>query len=570
MTLRTSWGAPRQRTELGLGDLVILLGILALIYLGVLVGRGAPASVTGPALTLAPQALPYYAALSLARMVGAYLLSLAFALVYGYVAAHSRPARQGLLPLLDVLQSVPILSFLPVAVLSLSAILPEGAAVELSSILLIFTSQVWNMAFSTYQSFSTVPGDLCEASAAFGLHPWLRLRLVELPFAARSLVWNSMLSWAGGWFFLIAAETFTLGARDFRLPGLGSYLQAAAQADDRPAVAWGLAALVLTILTVDQVVWRPALTWSERFRLQMVTGREEAHSWLYDVVSRAYLVQWFLERVWRPLSEGLDRTIVRLRPARPKGQGAARRPWLAWVALAAVSLALAYAAFLALRALSRLPAPAWITILVGLGATALRVAAALAIGALWAIPAGVLIGTNRRVASVAEPVVQVIASIPATALFPIIVVALISLPGGQNLAAILLMLLGTQWYILFNVIAGTVAIPQELYDMSDMLRLGSRLRWTTLILPALFPYLVTGLVTASGGAWNASIVAEYVVVGGQPFQIAGVGALIAAATENGDLVLLLAATLSLIVAVVAVNRVLWRRLYERATEQYRF
>jgi NitT/TauT family transport system permease protein len=563
-----------QYTRFGARDLVILAAILALIFGAILLALGAPPAIVGPEIILAPQALPVYTLFSVGRMMAAYVISVVFSLGFGYAAARSKPAERGLLPLLDVLQSVPILSFLPVAVLSLTALLPEAIAIELASIILIFTSMVWNLAFSAYQSFSTIPRDLGEVSETFRLSPWLRFRLVELPFAMRALLWNSLLSWAGGWFFLMAAETFVLGERDFRLPGLGSFLQAAAQAGDSQAVAWGLVALIVTIVALDQVLWRPTLAWAERYRLEMVEAQEVTRSWLYDFLSRSWLAQQYVARVWLPAGEWFDRVMVQLRPFKAAGeQRSARRERGRRVRLLvafALAAALAFGLYEALRFLARLPLAEWSFIGLGVGATALRVAAAMAIGTAWTIPAGVLIGTNRRVAGVAQPVVQIVASIPATALFPIFVVALVDLAGGLNLAALLLMLLGTQWYVLFNVIAGAASIPQDLSYTATMLGLGPRLRWTMLNLPALYPFLVTGLITASGGAWNASIVAEFVVIAGETRQVLGVGAIIAEATERGDLVLLYATTLAMIVVVVAINRLLWRRLYSRAAERYRF
>jgi NitT/TauT family transport system permease protein len=415
-----------------------------------------------------------------------------------------------------------------------------------------------------------VPRDILEASSGFRLNAWLRFRLVELPFATQPLIWNSILSWAGGWFFLMAAESFTVGERDFRLPGLGSYLQKAAETGDVVAAVRGIVALALTIIVLDQIIWRPALAWSERFRLGTVEPEEAAHSWLYDILSRSWLVEQLVTRVWRPFLQRLDLALGRLagEPAGPPAGTRRRWPLLVFGGLLAV--ALAYVSFRAIVLLAGLPLATWLAILSAAAVTLLRVIAALAIAAIWTVPAGILIGTSRRVAAAAQPVVQVIASIPATALFPIIVVALLALPGGLNVAAIILMLLGTQWYILFNVIAGTAAIPRELEYTADTLGLRGRLRWTTLLLPALFPYLITGLITASGGAWNASIVAEYVVVAGQTRQVRGIGALISQATANGDYTLLLAATLTLSVLVAAINQFVWRRLYARATERFRF
>lgn len=570
MTLKGYVGSSEQRPRWGLGDLLVLIAVVALIYAALRLALGGPPEVRGPAIVLAPEALPFYAALSVARMGAAYLLSLFFSLAYGYAAARYRTAERGLIPLLDVLQSVPILSFLPVALLSLSALLPEGVAVELSSVFLIFTSMAWNLAFSAYQSFSTVPKDLQEASAIFRLHPWLRFRLVDLPFAMRALVWNSMLSWAGGWFFLMAAETFRVGNRDFRLPGLGSYLQAAAQAGDDRAVAWGLVALIVTVVALDQILWRPALAWAERFRIELVEAEEVTRSWLYEAISRAWVVEWALTRFWRPLGDAFDAALARLRPVREPEPASPVRRWVGWAIAALILAGLGVAAYGAVRFLVQVPLSQWQAIGLATAATAVRVAIALAVAALWTVPAGVAIGTNPRISRVAQPAAQVVASIPATALFPVFVVALITVAGGLNVAAVLLMLLGTQWYVLFNVMAGASSIPRDLYDTSATLGLRAGLAWRTLILPALYPYLVTGMITASGGAWNASIVAEYVLVGGKTYQVLGIGAVIADATARGDLALLFAATLALIIVVVAINRLLWRQLYVRAAERFRF
>src|SRR5919109_1646714 len=283
------------------GDLTVLLGVVVLIYGGVSLAVHTPLALRGPEISLAPEALPYYAALSVGRMAAAYILSLLVALLYGRAAAKHRPAEQVLLPLLDVLQSVPILPFLPVVLLSLSAVLPQRVAAELAAIVLIFTSQAWNLIFAWYQSLKTIPSELREASAIFRFNGWLRLRTLELPFAAISLIWNSMMSWAGGWFFLMAAEIFTVGERDFRLPGLGAYLQEAANRGDISAIAWGVGALVSVIIALDQLVWRPLLAWSSRFKLETVGGSEMPSSWFYDVLRHSRLIRAAQHKVHRAL-----------------------------------------------------------------------------------------------------------------------------------------------------------------------------------------------------------------------------------------------------------------------------
>lgn len=552
------------------GDGLILLGLAALLYVGARLAFNAPEVVTGPDISLSPLALPWYALLSTGRMATAYFLSLLFSLFYGYTAARNRTARKALMPLLDVLQSVPILSFLPVVLLGLSAMLPEDFAAEIAAIVLIFTSQVWNMTFSFYQSMTTIPQELHEASAIFRLSPWLRFKTLELPFAALGLVWNSIMSWAGGWFFLMAAEIFRVGSRDFRLPGLGSYLQTAAHAGDLPAILWGIGALVAVIVLLDQLVWRPLLAWADKFKVGMVEGDKPPTSWFLEALSRAWLIKQFRSRVWRPLSEWMDSRAWRAGAAATESMGTNRRPsWLVRGFAVAMVSAILYGSFRAATLLLTVSLSEWAQLGLGLAATFVRVSVALVIALAWTIPVGVAIGTNRRLAAILQPLVQIVASIPATALFPVLLLALLQAPGGMNVAAITLMLMGTQWYLLFNVIAGASAIPQDLRDTTALLRLSSFDRWRTLILPALFPYIITGAITAGGGAWNASIVAEYVEFGGRSHATIGVGALITQATGAGDYALLLAATLVLVIAVVVINRAFWLRLYRLAEERYR-
>lgn len=559
------------RPALSAGDALIGLVLAALLYLGVRLAINAPQSVTGPDISLAPTALPWYAFLSTGRMAIAYLISLAFTLVYGYTAARNRTARTIMLPLLDILQSVPILSFLPVVLLSLTSILPQRFATELASVVLIVTSQAWNMTYSFYQSMTTIPEELREATKIFRLNAWLRFKTLEMPFAANGLIWNSIVSWAGGWFFLMASETFTVGERDFRLPGLGSYLQAAANQNNVPAIFFGLLTLILVIVLLDQLVWRPVLVWADRFKVQMVTGDDAPESWFYDLLNHSWIAQTLTTHLSHPIGERLDQALVRRFKANPQADEAARpRPSIVAIVIAvAVVVGLLYAGLQAIGLLSTLPLSEYGRIGEGVLATLLRVAIALVIAVVWTIPVGVLIGSNKRAAAILQPIVQVVASIPATALFPVIVLALIALTGSLNLPAIILMLLGTQWYVLFNVIAGTSAIPQDLRYTTSLLQVKGWARWRTLILPSLFPYLITGMITAGGGAWNASIVAEYIKFGGDTYSATGIGALIAEATARGNYALLLASTLALIITVVTINRTLWRRLYRIAEERFK-
>ena len=562
-----NYARPSER-PVALGDAVILAAFAVLLYLGIRLAVSAPAEVTGPRVSLSPVVLPYYSLLSTGRMAAAYALSMLFTFLYGYLAARSRRAERVLVPILDILQSVPILSFLPIVLLSLGAVLPIRAAAELSSIILIFTSQAWNLAFSWYQSLTTIPEELREASSIFRFNFWMRFKTLELSAAAVGLVWNSMMSWAGGWFFLMAAETFTVGERNFQLLGLGSYLKRASVESDIAAILWGLIALISLIVVLDQLVWRPLLAWSNRFVLRMVEPGAPASSWFYDALKRSLLIE-LLGRAWSKLSDRLDEEIARRWP--PPADYAERMEYPGWIAYplaVAGSAALAYGGYRAILLLAAVPALQWAGIAAGLGATFLRVLIALGIALAWTVPIGFAIGANPKLTRLLQPVVQVMAAIPATALFPLIVLVFLSLPGGLNAAAIVLMLLGTQWYLLFNIIAGASAIPRDLADSADILQLRGWNKWRFLILPSIFPYAITGAITAAGGAWNASIVAEYVQFGGKTLSTLGIGSAISGATAAGDFPMLFAATLLMIVVVVLINRLFWRRLYVLAEERY--
>ncbi len=566
-----------SRPGFGVGDVFVLLGLAGVLYLGAGLAVGAPTRLAGPDISLDPAALPYYALRSLVRMSAAYLLSLGFALVYGYAAARSRRAEAVLLPILDVLQSVPILSFLPVVLLAMVAVFPEGLGVELAAIVLIFTSQAWNITFAFYHSLITVPKELREAASVFRLNWWLRLKSVELPFAAIGLVWNSMMSWAGGWFFLMAAEQFQLGERDFRLPGLGSYLKTAADQGDLSALAVGLATLVALIVGLDQLVWRPLIAWSDRFKLQMVEEEYPPRSWVLDLLARSAIVDWLGRHALSPLQERLDRALAGPAlgfPGKPEAAGVPHpERWgvaraLGTLVVGALAAGAVYGGIQAAALVARIEPSAFLLILLSAGATFLRVVAALAVALAWTVPVGVAIGTNHRLANRLLPITQVAASVPATALFPVLLLAFVGITGGLNLAAIVLMLLGTQWYLLFNVIAGAMAIPEDLAYTTESLGIRGLERWRSFILPAIFPYLVTGMITATGGAWNASIVSEYVRFSGQTYQTLGLGALIAASSERADYPVLVAATLTMVAIVVLLNRLLWRRLYALAERRF--
>ena len=552
-------------------DILMFAAVLAGFYGLIVVGRLWLGPFTPEVeISRSPLALPAYAGYSLLRITIAYFLSLAFTLVYGYVAAYNPRAERYMIPLLDVLQSIPVLSFLPSVMLAMVALFPgRQLGVEAGAILLIFTGQVWNMAFSFYASLKNIPTEMREAAKIYQFSWWQRFIQMELPFSAIGLVWNSMMSVAGGWFFLMACEMFVLGSRDFRLRGLGSYLQTAADSGDTKSILWGIATMVAVIVLLDQFVWRPVISWAEKFKFEQVESTDAPRSWVLDLIRQSRSLAGIRKKTVSPLGERLMQYFSRIRPKDESSQLPAWKIWLvriiALVALAGIGYGVVRVAIM----LSGLQKTELQHAGIGLAATFLRVNLALLIGALWTIPAGVAIGFNPRLARIAQPLAQIAASVPATALFPVVLLLLIRVGGGLGLGSIVLLLLGTQWYILFNVIAGAMAIPTDLKECCSVFRLQGIERWKKMILPGIFPYLLTGLVTASGGAWNASIIAEYFQFKGHLYTTTGLGATIAQASEKGNFTLLLAATLLMAATVVTINRLVWRRLYGLAETRFR-
>jgi NitT/TauT family transport system permease protein len=583
----TAPGVPRKaqtrpRRRFGLIDVIVSLVIIAGITLIIVAASRWAAPLTpNVVISLSPSVLPAYAGYSLLRMLLAYLLSLVFTLVYGHVAATNRRAERVMIPILDILQSIPILSFLPAVTLALVAAFPHSnVGLELASVLLIFTSQAWNMTFSFYHSARTIPNDLQEVTSIARVRPWRRFLVLEVPSSMIGLIWNSMMSWAGGWFFLMASEQFTLGSRSFQLPGLGSYLQAAANAGNTGAILLGLLTLIVLIILLDIFFWRPLVAWADKFKVEQSASADAPHSPVLDALRRSALVALVNQRIFRPIGYILARALDRLQPVenapsvetgKTSGGSLLLRRLVGWALVALLGVVAIIGLAQGVRLLIQVPLSEWGSLFVATLATWLRTLAALLIGVAWTVPAGVAIGLSPRWSRRLQPVVQVVASIPATALFPVLLLALVGLPGGLSLAAIVLMLLGTQWYILFNVIAGAMAVPSDLREATTVYHVSGWRKWRTLILPAIFPYLVTGLLTASGGAWNASIVSEYVQFANHTVTTIGLGASIAeaaAASPSPDYPVLLAGTLLMAIFVVVLNRLLWKRLYALAERRY--
>jgi len=517
--------------------------------------------------------LPLYAFYSIVRITVAYLLSLTFAVGYGYIAAYTPRAEPFMIAALDILQSIPVLSFLPAVMLAMISLIPgRQLGIEMGAILLIFTGQVWNMAFSFYSSLKSLPRELREASGVFRFSAWQRFWQLELPYSAIGLVWNSMVSVAGGWFFLMACEMFVLGDRDFRLPGLGSYLQTAASSGDSHGMLWGSVTMILIIVATDQLVWRPVIAWADKFKFEQGESTSRKSSPILYMLQNSSALAWLKGATLVPVSERIYGALARQQrelAARPTHLPRKRSRLAALLFISVGILLVAFAAFKAAELLRHVHGAEIVELLKGAGATFLRVNAALLIASAWTIPAGVAIGFHPRLARIAQPLAQIAASYPATAIFPILLIGLVQAGGGLGIGSIALMLLGTQWYILFNVIAGASAIPSNLKEVAQLYHFSSWQKWKVVILPGIFPYLVTGLVTASGGAWNASIVAEYFHLKDRTLQTLGLGAQISAASDHGQFSILLLATIIMSLMVVTVNRLVWRPMFHLAENKYR-
>jgi NitT/TauT family transport system permease protein len=626
------WGAATvlfDRTrKFGWIDLLLFVGLVGAFFGMISVVRewAAPTAAGQEAvhIELSPWYLPLYTFYSLTRGLLAYVLSLLFTLTYGYWAAKDRVAERVLLPLLDILQSLPVLAFMPGFVVTLTRLFPGyRVGEELAAILMIFTGQAWNMTFSYYHSLRSIPADLQEAATVYRFTWWKRLKWVELPFATMGLVWNSMMSMAGGWFFLMINEAFTLTlggvTHDYRLPGIGSYMTEAIVAWRRDGqvapMLWAILAMVLMIVILDQFLWRPVVAWAQKFRVEEGGAQEPATSWFLDWLRHSHLIR-LLKVGFNRLRRLLWPLVVRKGKEHPGGPNhsgekpadterlleAATNPpanhpgsggmkWAGFLSLGVFVLlvvGLVYGGWVIVCLLWGLPgdetAPGvtlgqWGSLGLDAVLTLGRVLLAVIIGTLWTIPVGLWIGRSPRLSHLLQPVVQVAASFPAPMLFPLVVVGF-QAAGIHDLewGSILLMLLGTQWYILFNVIAGAMAIPADLKEAARSYRISGWRYFWVLSMPAIFPYLVTGWVTAAGGAWNASIVSEYITfkIPGLDLDLnpaTGLGSAISMAFENPEthkpnFSMLAASVLVMAALVVAFNRLVWRYFYNLAATKY--
>lgn len=562
------------RPRRGAADVVVFVGAAVLLWVIVRLANGMTVpwdEVTAPStVSTDPAELPYYAARSLLRMFAALALSIVFTFVYATAAARLRRAEKVLLPLLDILQSVPILGFLSVTITGFIALFPGSQlGLEFASIFAIFTSQAWNMTFAFYHSLVSQPRDLDEASRLLRLSRWQRFWRVDVPGGMIPLVWNGMMSFGGGWFFLVASEALSVNNHDWALPGIGAYVATATDAGELDKVLLAIAVMVVMVVGVNVLFWRPLTAWAERFRVEDSEAAHAPRSITLNLLRRSR-IPLYLGKVLGRLVFPLDRLMAVFGLAEhPLRTSSARRRAGDLVFGVVVLGLLAYGlvrmvGFIVGTTGFGEVAHALLLGLITFG----RVIALVVVATLIWVPVGVWIGLNPRVSRLAQPVVQVLASFPANFLFPLITGVLVATGISLDWGGILLMSLGAQWYILFNVIAGASAIPNDLREASESLRLPRALWWRKLILPAIFPSYVTGGITAAGGAWNASIVAEIVSYSGTTLTATGLGAYIADATSAGDAGRILIGVTVMSLYVVGLNRLFWRRLYALAERRF--
>ena len=523
--------------------------------------------------------LPYYAFCSFYRMLAAYIIALIFSIIYGMAAARGGLYERILIPAIDIAQSVPVVGFFPAAVYFFVA-LAHGSrlGVEMAAVFLIFTSQAWNMALGVYEAVKTIPEDSKDALDSFGGRGWLKFKRLLLPASVPKLVYNSILSWVAGWYFLIACEIITVGPASYRLPGLGSFLWEAAEKGRTFDLATGLLTLLAIIVAMDMIVWQPLSTWAEKFKYEFAASSTAAQSLgMFDALAG---VGPAVTRALRAVLVPPYRMIVRaiealpsgpqLTPEQSKRVGAVVRTLIIGSIVIFTLWALVSGFFALVRTLSQ-PWPSDAKqIPEAIVLSTIRMTIAYAISLAWTVPCALAASENARFNRILSPIAEIVGSMPATALFPIIVIFVIEFTGGMNLASILLILTGMQWYLLFNLLAGINQVPEDLKEAARSFGLSRVARWRKLILPAVTPSLITGSITAWGGGWNALILSEYFVYKGTTHQVLGIGSLLDAATyQTGNGVMILLSLLSMIAVVLTLNRLMWRPLYNLATERYR-
>ena len=568
---------PQIRARHLINGILSFLALAAIIALFFAYRRhGVP--LRTPRLSVSVRRLPYYAFCSYYRMLAAYVVALIFSLVYGPMAASSRAAERVLLPAIDIAQSVPVVGFFPAAIYFFVSLTHGRLGVELAAIFLIFTSMAWNMALGVFESVRTIPADSLEALEAFGTSRWLRLRRLILPACVPKLVYNSILSWMAGWYFLIACEIITAGPAHYQLPGLGSFLMSAADRGRSGEMLLGLLVLLAIIVLMDAVVWQSLSNWAEKFRYEFAASSEPMRSLgMLDVLGAVGpLITRMMYSLLHPLFSKIRRVFSSRPPFNPASHPGMVRAanYARIVALTGFGVLLMYAVAAGVIALVRELMQPWPAVASSIPAATvfsiLRLLAAYMISLAWTVPCAIAASESQLFARRLTPIAQIVGSIPATALFPLIVVFVIQITGGMNLASILLILTGMQWYLLFNLLAGVSQIPADLKEAARAFGLTRLATWRKLTIPAMIPSLLTGSITAWGGGWNALILSEYFIYRGHTYQVFGLGALLDDATyQTGSGVMILLALLSMVLVVILLNRLVWRRFYDVATERYK-
>ncbi len=554
-------------------DLLALALIIAAFIAATHYSRGLTLPIAAPGSTVSSldyAHLPYYAMRTTLRMFAAMGASLVFTFLYATVAAKSRRAELVLIPLLDVLQSVPILGFLSFTVTFFLGLFPGSIlGAECAAIFAIFTSQAWNMAFSFYQSLRSVPRDLNEVSQGFQLTGWQRFWQLDAPFAMPGLIWNMMMSMSGGWFFVVASEAISVGDTTIKLPGIGSYLALAIEEKRIDAVLAAVLAMAIVILAYDQLLFRPLVAFGSRFRVELSAGQVEAQSWVTQLFRRT---RW-LRALTQPPAQ-LFRSVALLRlewPLRPAQRAPSKRSravdvlWFAAIAAALVWAGSGIVSYVRQElSLADVGQSVEYTLF-----TMLRVIVLMTLATLVWVPIGIWVGLRPRIAEKVQPLAQFLAAFPANVIFPIAVVAIVRFSLNPDIWLSPLIIFGTQWYILFNVIAGASAFPNDLKEAVAGFKIRGVDWWKSVIIPAIFPFYVTGALTASGGSWNAAIVAEYVKWGDNTVSAHGIGAYIAKATEEGDFPKIVLGVAVMSIFVILFNRLLWRPLFGLAERRLR-
>ncbi|KAA8770870.1 ABC transporter permease [Burkholderia pseudomallei] len=553
----------------------LIICVIAMAAIGFHETMAPIATLETQRISLDPANLPEYALRTTLRMLAAMVAALAFTLVYGTLAAKSHRAGMVLVPILDILQSVPVLGYISFTVTFFLALIPSRVlGAELAAIFAIFTSQAWNMTFSFYQSLRTVPRDLDEVSRGFHLTAWQRFWKLEVPFSMPGLIWNMMMSMSGGWFFVVASEAITVGNHTITLPGIGAYLAQAIVEKNLGAVGWVILAMTVVILAYDQLLFRPLVAWADKFRMETTSSGNAPESWLLDLVRRTRLIHqllvpagWFFARLARiPLRvPSLDAVRFSMPRVEKKASRAADIAWAIAVIVGTVYVVWRVFAYVSTGVTLAEVGHVFVLGLI----TLLRVALLIAIASLVWVPIGVWIGLRPAIAEKVQPLAQFLAAFPANLLFPVFVIVIARFRLNADIWLSPLIVLGTQWYILFNVIAGATAYPNDYREAATNFRIRGWQWWRQAILPGIFPYYVTGAITASGGAWNASIVSEFVQWGDTKIEAHGLGAYIAQTTAAGDYpkIILGIAVMSLFVTLF--NRLLWRPLYAYAEAKLR-